>query len=223
MALGAAGCSRMDGRLTAYLSSELPFPLAADARVAVRVGSEPREPLLEQEVARKIAWLLERRGYRTAGPAEATHVLDALCCVDRGTLVTEGYITRGPSDVIYSDAYGPRGRRVTVRREVPRYEQRSYTYAIFRHQLGLTLLDASRIPPDPATDPAALDAAIVWRCAAAGVMEDSDLRSAVDLLLAESFEYLGRDSGRQVKFSIGPGDDRVEALRRRFSPADDDD
>ena len=211
----------MDGRLNAYLSRELPFPDSGDARIAIRVASEPREPLLDREVAFKVAAVLASRGYSVVEREQATHELDVFCAVDRGTLVTERYTTRAPSDVIYSDAYTNRGRRVVVRQEVPRYEQRSYTYAVYRHQLSLPLLDAPRIPPARALDPAALDAAVVWRCAAVGAMEDPDLRSAVDLLLVESMDYFGRDSAKQVKFSIGDGDDRVEALRQQVGRRDD--
>ncbi|TWT41012.1 hypothetical protein RAS1_37030 [Phycisphaerae bacterium RAS1] len=208
----AAGCTRVESRVTAYLSHELPFPVPTEtSTVAVIAKTTPEEPLLEREVGRKIEALLRQRGYRINPVGEANHVLFAYFAIDSGNTVNGTYNAYVPGGTAYTNVYTSTGQWATATTRLPgRTEQRSYSYTFFTRYLGATLYDHKRFIASTAEKK---DDAVVWRATTTSAGSSSDLRSVIDYLLVATFEHFGSDTGKQVRETLGEADKRVKALR----------
>lgn len=208
----AAGCTRIESRVTAYLSRDLPFPTATETNtVAVIAKTDSQEPLLEREVARKVETLLRQRGYIVKPVGEASHVLFTFFTIDSGNTVSGTRNVYVPGGTAYTNVYTSTGQWATATTRLPgRTEQRSYSYTFFTRYLGMTLYDHNRFIASTAEHK---DDAVVWRATTVSAGSSSDLRSIIDYLLVSTFEHFGADTGKQVRDTIRKGDKRIRALR----------
>lgn len=208
----AAGCTRIDSWVTAYLSRDLPFPPSAEtSTVAVVAKTTPEEPLLEKEVGRKIEVLLRQRGYAIKPVGEANHVLFAYFAIDSGNTVSGTYNAYVPGGTAYTNVYTSTGQWASATTWLPgRTEQRSYSYTFFTRFLGATLYDHKRFVASTAEKK---DDAVVWRATTTSAGSSSDLRWVIDYLLVATFEHFGADTGKQVRETLSKGDKRVKILR----------
>lgn len=218
-ACSLAGCRRLDIRITTYLSHELSFPPPIEMNsVAVVAETTPREPLLEQEVGRKIEVLLTQRGYPVKSVGDAKYVLFAFFSVDSGNTATGTYNTYVPGGTAYTNVQTSNGQWATAQTQLPGQNvQRSYNYTYFRRYLGVTLYDKGRHAVSTAE---AKDDAVVWRATTTSAGGSSDLRSVIDYLLLTTFDLYGIDTGKQVRKSVFEGDKRAEALRESARAVD---
>lgn len=212
LVLALPGCRAMDVRTTTYLSRELVFPApATGAKIAVNVQSDPDEPLLEDEVRRKLEHLLAEHGYESRPLAESDYVLFAFFSIDSGNTATGARPVHSPGGIATTDVYSSTGQWATATTYYPgstSYVPYSYTY--FTRFLGLGLFDKDRWL---AAGEDETERALVWRASTVSAGRDTDLRSVIDYLLVSTFEHFGEDTGKQVRERVRPGDDRVEALR----------
>ncbi len=209
------GCAAQRVRVNTFLSRDLPFPRSEPqpaAAIAVIVGTEPKEPLLEAEVARKLKHFLQRRGYLVADQDAAAYVLTCFVSIDEGAAETvSDYGYRRPR-LSTSYVYTHRGRWSGVTLHLPGLVYRtpySYTYTYYTRFCGLTLYEKNRWAAASKDD---VGQAAVWTCAAASTGSSSDLRSIVNYLLAAAFNYFGADTGREVRLSFPRGDPQVREI-----------
>ena len=84
----------------------------------------------------------------------------------------------------------------------------SYTY--FTRFLGVSLYEKGRWLVSEEDD---LADAIVWRATTTSAGSSSDLRSVIDYLLVETFDYFGEDTGERKRKTLSEDDKRVRQLR----------
>ncbi len=210
-AVAVPGCVTHGVRVTAYLSHDLPFPTTA-GDIAVVVGSDPDEPLLEAEVARKVEHLVRKHGFTLAAEDSAAYVLTCWVSIDDGFAATESeYAFRG-SRFATTYVYSGRGHWGGVALGVPAvaYEV-PQTTIYYKRFLGLTLYDRPRWTA--ATKENVGDAAI-WTCTAESIGTSSDLRSLVNFLLAGAFEQFGVDTAQQLRIKYAVDDPDVLDIAR---------
>lgn len=176
-----------------------------DSTIGVIARTNPSEPLLERELASKIARLLEQRGFQIAEPDKADFVLVADAAIDNGTPGIEYRpVTAGP-EYYRTYAYDRRGRMTVVNSRIgPRTYYVPQSYTDYTKGLGLTLAKRSLLPAT--TQPTDIDPqssdSVAWRCIASASGPESDLRWIVNHLLIASFKFLGRDTGREQYIRI---------------------
>ncbi len=210
LALAIPGCAAHRVKINAYLSREFSFPEPrSDASVSIVVGSEPHEPLLEAEVARKIEYLLRRGGYDVVEQDQSQYVLTSWLSIDRGTTETDVYPVYDGGGFATASIYSHHGW-ISATTHVPgRTSYVPYTYTYFTRQLSLTLYQRGRweSAEDDELGPAA-----IWRCSANSTGKSTDLRSVANYLLAAAFEYFGQDSGQEVRVRFARGDQRIRTI-----------
>lgn len=208
----AAGCASVESHVTTYLSPNLTFPSSRESNtMAVIAKTTPEEPLLENEVARKVEILLRQQGYETQALGEASYVLLVYFAIDAGNTVSGNYTAYVPGGTAYTNIYTGNGRWAVATTQLPgRTEQRSYSYTFYTRYLGATLYDHKMFA---ACAGDRKDAAVVWRGITTSAGKSSDLRSVIDYLLVATLKHFGADTGKQVTVTLGAGDKRVKALR----------
>ncbi len=209
-----SGCARTRYHVgvTTYLSHDLPFPpTSSSTKIAVVTASDPQEVLLEAEVKRKIERLVRARGFDTAGVDEADYILSAFFAIDAGnakTGATPVYQGGGVSTTRIYTSTGQWATGTTYHPGTTSYVPYSYTQ--FTRFLGISVYEKQRWLASTEED---LSDAIVWRAATTSGGSSSDLRSVIDYLLVETFDYFGQDTGERKQRTLSHNDKRVRELR----------
>ena len=204
------GCSRVRVDVSAYRAdhADLPPP-AAQTHIGVVVATTGHHPLLEAEVADKLAHLLGQRGY-TVGPADAAdYLLTCHFSVDSGRRLTRTVPRHEPS-VEYRTYARRHGRPIRVRETmVPgRTVYVTQRYTVYTKRLRLAFIELDDAP----TQPGELAGRTLWRCDAFSPGASSDLRWVVNHLLVAAFDHFGDDTQRRITVWVRDGDERVEDL-----------
>jgi len=240
--LATGGCSTGPMRVTAYRSGRTAFPPPGrQSAIGVVTATAVDEPLLHTEVADKVAYLLQQRGYRVTNPQDARYLLSCWFDIDTGQTVAGATPMHEPGTFVSVGVGGRRWRSRMV--YVPgRTYYVPYEYTLFGKYLELTLYDQKRArelgidieaylaPPaqqheqnatsqtTPQTDTPPREQtqpvadAIVWRCTAVNADTSTDLRWRVNHLLLTCFDYFGLDSGKEKKKTMFSNDDRAKEL-----------
>ena len=141
-----AGCAQVDVAVNAYRARNREFPPpAADNTLAIVTGTDLGETLLQDEVAAKLAYLLEQRGYAVVPRSQARYLLSCWFSMDSGrqfsgvspTYVPGGYGTYGYGTGFYPRYYSGFGMGATY--------YAPYTYVAFCKYVGLTLYDNQQL------------------------------------------------------------------------------
>ncbi len=212
------GCARTRAQtrynigVTTYLSHDLPFPPTSPSiKVAVATATEPHEVLLEAEVKRKIERLVRGRGFEVAGVDEADYILSAFFAIDAGNTkagATPVYQGGGVSTTRVYTSTGQWATGTTFHPGTTSYVPYSYTQ--FTRFLGISVYEKQRWVASTKED---LSDAIVWRATTTSGGSSSDLRSVIDYLLVETFDYFGQDTGERKRKTLRQNDKRVRELR----------
>lgn len=228
-----AGCRQVELEFNAYQSAKKTFPASArENTVAVVVGSEKGEPLLQEEVGGKIANLLREHGYVVAPKEEARYVLSCWFGMDSGKTYSGVMPIYQPGEHYTSRVRTSGGHWRSVSYTLPGYtEYVPYSYTIFCKYLSLTLHDNTPADPDqpepdrsnqPEGDTAQQEKiaaeSIIWRCSCVNADDSTDLRWRINHMLIASFDYLGADTPRQKTIKIGEDSKRVKELVALRSP-----
>ncbi|MEE9294377.1 MAG: hypothetical protein V3W34_05345 [Phycisphaerae bacterium] len=217
------GCAGTRVRVNAYLSHDLPFPsleTQPPATIAVVVGSEPDEPLLEAEVSRKVEHLIRELGYGIGTEEDADYVLACWLSIDQGPTETVCDYTYATPRFTTSYVYHGRRHWSAVGFSYPGFSYpMAYSYTYYTRFLGATLYERERWAaayPNRDRKGAASEKevarAAVWTCTAASTGSSSDLRTIANFLLAAAFQYFGQDTGREVHIRFTPGHPRVAEI-----------
>jgi hypothetical protein len=165
---------------------------------------------LEAEVGRKIESILAEKGYSVASALDCDYVLSAFFAIDDGHTAVGARPVFHPGGTATTNVYTSRGDWATATTNLPgttSYAPYSYTY--YTRYLGATLYEraswTSTQGPNPET--------AVWSSHVFSSGRSHDLRSVVDYLLVATFDWFGRDSGKQISRSFAERDGRVKALR----------
>jgi len=228
-----AGCSQVELEFNAYQSAKKSFPASArENTVAVVVGSEKGEPLLQEEVGGKIANLLREYGYLVAPKEEARYVLSCWFGMDSGKTYSGVMPVYQPGEHYTSRVRTSGGHWRSVSYTLPGYtEYVPYSYTIYCKYLSLTLhdntpADPGQPEPDQSNQPEGDTAqqkiiaaeSIIWRCSCVNADDSTDLRWRINHMLIASFDYLGADTPRQKTIKIGEESKRVKELVSLRSP-----
>lgn len=210
---GSVGCRTYKVRVNAFLSHELVFPDVTESpppSIAVVVGTEPDEPLLEAEVRRKVVRLVKSTGFEIEPEDSADYVLTCWASIDRGVARTEYETYYSQPTFATSYVYGYHGQWIGVGGAGYSYTE-PHTSIYYKRFLGLTLYEREKWK---AAEDKEIGEAAVWTCTSASIGTSSDLRSLVNYLLAASFDQFGIDTERELRIRYRPDDDRVMEIAR---------
>lgn len=196
--LGATSCATYRIDVTGYLDPARPPSLVPGKTIFVVQSPEADNPLLEREVASKIAKLLKEKGYPLSPAEDADFHLVFRYGIGRGPLHT-GFIPR-PQDIRAYDPYSKTWYYETVYRYEP------YSIQYLTRSLSIRVIDAHKLRESGQTE-------VVWAGDTVSEGESRDLRSVIDYLLVTTFDYFGKDTGRTVQTTLAPTDLRVIRLR----------
>ncbi len=211
-----SGCARMRTRynigVTTYLSHDLSFPpTSSSIKIAVVTSSEPSEVLLEAEVKRKIERLVRGRGFGTADVDGADYILSAFFAIDAGNAKTGATPVYQGGGVSTTRIYTNTGQWATGTTYHPGTTSYvPYSYTQFTRFLGISVYEKQRWLASTEED---LSDAIVWSATTTSAGSSSDLRSVIDYLLVETFDYFGQDTGERRRKTLFKNDKRVRELR----------
>ncbi len=197
--LGTASCATYCIDVTGYLDPARPSSLMPGKTVYIMSNPKADNPLLDKEIALKMANLLTQKGYRVSPSEFADFHLVFTYGTDRGSLRTESI--RRPQRI---RVYHPDLETWTYE-TVDSYEPYSVQY--YTHSLHVRVIDARRFG-DGVQDK------VVWVADTVSEEQSSDLRDLVNYLLVATFEYFGQDTGKAVRVRLAPGDFRVQRLKR---------
>jgi len=216
VAMLGTGCTNVHMSINAYRSKELPFPEpGSDHSVGVVVQTVPAEPLLNEEIKRKVADILKTKGYAVAPAEKADYVLVCSASMDSGVSDTDYVPVTSPGSYSYSHIYDSYGRVARVSTYIPgETTYLPYTYTIYTKGLVLTLLrrDLVRASGDDKKKEEPLEEATVWRCVTLSTGGSSDLRWIVNHMMLASLDRFGKDTGRQEEVSMALNGERVKRL-----------
>jgi len=170
---------------------------------------EHDKKLLSKEIAQKISWILEEKGYRIVDQAHADYYItfDAkLTSEKRVTNVAqwvpgEKQTTTGcvhgdkrhecQGTISYQEETETAGKIVYVPQE----------YIVFHRKLFVQAYDTAHKEQ-------------IWESSAISTGESDDLRDIIDYLLVTAFKQFGRSSHHKIESSLRTKDEEVTALRR---------
>lgn len=240
--MATAGCSTVSMRVSAYRSGRASFPAPGrDSGVGVITATALDEPLLHTEVAQKVAYLLEQRGYRVTNPKEARYLLSCWFEIDSGQTYAGVTPVHEPGAYVSVGVGGRRWRSRMVYMPGHTYYV-PYEYTVFGKYLELTLYDQERAkelgidieaclagPAEPEGPDSSSEGggeggsrrgeqarpvadAIVWHCTVVNADASTDLRWRVNYMLLAGFDYFGLDSGKEKRVTMFSNDKRAEEL-----------
>lgn len=210
-----SGCGQnMRVQINAFKASNRVFPSPTpDHTVAILIGTDSKEALLQDEVMAKLAFLLREEGYHVTTRDQAQYLLSCWFTMDNGK--TQTGVAAVDEPVYQHHFYGGYhsyrqvGYGTTY---VP------YTYTIFCKHVDLSLYDNAMYarteePNLPeAEQKKRADEATVWQCTTTSCSESNDLRWTVNYLLLAGFEVFGQDTGKQGYLTVKERDKRFKAL-----------
>ena len=209
-----AGCRQVNMQFNAYLSPELPFPKPGmENTVAVVVGTDSDNALLQAEVAEKIAHLLRERGYWVQPKESARYLVSCWFAMDSGQTYTGVMPVYEPGGYATTHIYGSRGRWRTVTTYLPGYtDYVPYSYTIYCKYLSLTLYDNKLYSPaadNTAKHEQSPTRGIIWRCTNINPDSSVDLRWRINHLLITAMDYFGSATQKQITLKIDDRDERI--------------
>jgi len=209
LALGLAGCAPtyVGMSLTGYQDQTRSLP-GAGASIHVRPNQDPANPLLDQEVGRKITAWLSGKGYPVAVLEEADLVLTYAYGLDHG----ETAVRTSSRPQVYTDVAIVAGSGFHSHGGVgigfsfgPGYTG-YYGQPLIRHWLEIRVLDGPAFRSGG-------QAPVVWAGDAETFGEDRNLRGVLDYLIVGTLRSLWQDTGQAVRVVVPRNDPALEEIR----------
>ena len=194
----SAGCNAMRVDIDTYVAREALEGKAGRDKITLDVvalipNTEAENPLFEEELLDQVGALLEQRGVSSVAPAEATYGLIASTSLDDpGGGGTANFIT-SPGGVYFSNYGGY--RRYGYGGFGTRFSSRSQPY--FTTELSLVLFELAPFIETGEWNP-------IWIGNARHGGRSSDLRSVAKAMVKPLVDYLGVDTGRQIRLKVDP-------------------
>lgn len=211
-----SGCTVAEVGVNAYLDPALAPDPKVRLRMALTAEGRPVNPLLDREVAAKLALALSGLGQVLVPPDRADYIMFYSYGLGRPEVRTEMVpVTYGGGEE-WVTAVAPDGRRIG--RMVPMDDWTTYDSVTVTYHPKRLLLKLFRAVDAPAfqtagkNDPAP---APVWSVEAVIRTYSDDIREDIDYLIVAALEKYGRDTGRQVRVDLGFRDERVRKLRKK--------
>lgn len=192
LALLAAGCRSFEASLNTYLATEAQG-LTLE-RIALVPNQDAENPLLDAELRDRLAALLEERGIQTVAPEEAVFGLLASTSLSDPTSTSLPTPLWQPGGTFFAQVGTPNGTAITpVRSFGPTYVPGSTVR--YAHQLSLLLFELDTYRSTGELKP-------LWVGEARHFGRSSDLRSVARTLAIALIDYIGTDTGREVRVRV---------------------
>jgi hypothetical protein len=196
--------------VTGYLDPAHRTFLVPGKSVSVVQNPNADNPLLEKEVASKIARLLEQQGYNLSTSEDADFRLTFNYGMGRGPLHTGTIRHHKPGRTETIRSYDPHsGTWSSQTVNIPgstSYEPYSVQY--HTRSLSIRVFDARKFRESGQKE-------VLWAADTMSEGESSDLRDVLNYLLVATFEHFGKDTGQAVRVKLTPADSRVRHLKEK--------
>ena len=199
MCIGLGCAASYNVGVNGYSSTGQDLAISDDSSIAVVVGGDVANPILQKEVGAKIRKILTDMGY--AGNADQPdYYLLFDYGIDSGQSVTDAIPVHYPGyyDEYWHSSYYWHGYTTYV----------PYSSVIRTRWLVLKLIEGKAYAESQQAEP-------VWICEVASAGASADLREVINYLLVAAFEHLGQDTGRQIVEVVFKSDERVRAFAER--------
>ncbi len=173
-------------------SAKLPFS------VFVVNNENADNPLLEREIAAKIARLLKEKGYRLASAEEGDFYVVFRYGIDRGPLEITSWEKHDRVDT-----YDPYTKMRSTKHVVT--DSGVLSHQFYTRSLCIRVVDAQVLRKSGKTK-------VIWAGDTVSEGTSTDLRKVINYLLVATFDYFGRDTGKAVKVVLSEGNPRVKRV-----------
>jgi hypothetical protein len=206
--LGLAGCVTpiYQVQINGYTDPSAPTALIPGAAFFIMENQEAKNPLLEKEMALKIAGLLNKQGYQISTFEQATYYL----------LFSYGLGPAQNVSVTLSDYYpydwgftlGTAPRRASPYFFVaPFWASYPYAETIYDRWLLINVVDGKTYRDKKKF-------LTLWVGEARSTGASADLRVAINYLLVAAFDQFGKNTGKAVPVDLNEEDIRVKELAK---------
>ena len=208
--IGIVSCSAYHIQVTGYLDRAHSPSLVPGNTVFVMQNPEADNPLLEKEVAARIAKLLEQHGYRLSSPKDADFHILSRYGIDCGPLRTGSIAIKEPDrhepTYTYDSDSGAWSFGVLTIPGQTRY----VPYSVQHHTcwFSIRVIDVRKSRESHKAE-------VVWAADTVSEGKSTDLRDVLNYILVATFEYFGLDTGKAVRIKLKPGDSRVRNLKEK--------
>jgi hypothetical protein len=186
-------------RVNGYAEPQAKFDLLPGAMFTVKPDEKATNPILAQQIARKLSMALNNSGWRVLSGQDATMVLVFDFGENKGTDTRTRTITepgRTRTETIRDD----KGRVTHREVESPprtRYVRERYTYFDIWLKLQMNETESGQA---------------IWIGEAVYRSSSGDLRAVIDYMIAALVKVFGKDTKRQQRLSINKNDPVMQLL-----------
>lgn len=204
------GCSAIQVKTTGYLNPSNENLFSKNDKYFVSASEKAENPFLEAEVKFKIEKLLYDTGY-TVVPS--LNEVDWVISYSYGRAGDTSSTAMFPLTTTTTETFSTYGMDGTY--TFGTYTQPSTTYipvtsTTYGHFLAVSLINHIESKKQQKIVTA-------WRSESYSQGESSDLRSVLNYLLVETFQYFGFDTGKEISHSLYPSDPRVKILQNNYT------
>ena len=189
-------------QVNGYTDTGVPAGLSPGAAIFVIENKEAANQLLEKEIKGKIIKLLEKQGYRISPFEKADYYLLFAYGIGPGRNVTVVMPDYYPFGMVFYPGYPFNRSYLFV---APPVSYVSYSETLYDRWLLLNVIEGKHYRDKGAFR-------TLWVGEAKSTGASSDLRVAVNYLLAAAFEQFGKNTGKAVDVEIPEQDTRVKEL-----------
>lgn len=201
-----ASCARHEVMTNTFLAApSLQEAAIPDAAFAVIPNTNVANPILDQTVKEKIEFMLESMGYQIAVPGQADYFLQYHYDMEAETAVRHRFLPRRRS-------FYDRGSRFNDPFRDSGFGYSTYTsepYTLYLAKLRITASSKDAVTGEQK---------VIWVGETLTKSLNPDLRNLIDYLIAASFRYFMKDTGRNKNVVLDEGNSAVEGLRLISNP-----
>lgn len=196
-----AGCGQTV-RVNSYLNPADQGKLLPGATVSVLTNPKAANPLLDQEVARKLEALLANAAYRPGGQSTA-ELLFTFHYKAQSRTVTETRSIYQPGEDVQVQSKNSKGETVTTTVQQP--GRTIYVPETVTRQYNTLSVQAH-------VNSGGRPGQVIWQVDAGLTSEYEDLRITLNYLIVAAVDALGHNTGRTVEVTIKDDDPRLKLI-----------
>jgi hypothetical protein len=205
--LGAtAGCAlQYEIRVNAYTARPPTSVPSSGEKVAIYQDPRADNPLLEQEVARKIERLMAQRGFQIVPMEDASYAIAFKYGIGQAPNRTGALPVYQPGATTTVNTIGAAGIATSTVQLPGTTTYIPFSVSQHARSLSVRMVDARKLKDTT-------EAPVIWAADTASSGSNSDIREVMNYLLVATFQHFGEDTGKAVVQILSDDDKRALAL-----------